>query len=77
MKILYALIGILLLAGCNMSDESDDTVVSQSAVIEYVWQTKGPNYSDEALETLIDSWNQKNRCRRIRYGWRKHSCTKL
>jgi len=59
MKNLYALIGILLLAGCNMSDESNDTVASQSAVVEYVWQTKGPNYSDEALETLIDSWNQK------------------
>ena len=25
MKILYALIGVLLLAGCNMSDNSNDT----------------------------------------------------
>ena len=59
MKILYTLISILLLAGCNMSNESTDMDASQSAVVEYVWQTKGPNYSDEALEILIDSWNQK------------------
>ena len=42
-----------------MSNESTDMNASQSAVVEYVWQTKGPNYSDEALEILIDSWNQK------------------
>lgn len=59
MKILYTLIGVLLLTGCNMSENSNDVAEPQSAVIEYIWQTKGPEYSDEALEILIDSWNQK------------------
>lgn len=59
MKFIYTLIGCLLLAACSTSDNSDDQSMSQSPVVEYVWQTKGPNYSDDALESLIDSWNQK------------------
>ena len=59
MKFIYTLIGCLLLASCSTSDNSDDQNMSQSPVVEYVWQTKGPNYSDDALESLIDSWNQK------------------
>ncbi len=59
MKILCALIGLLVLSACSNSDESDDTSMAQTVVVEYVWQTKGPDYSDEALEVLIDSWNQK------------------
>ena len=59
MKLIYALMGCLLLAACSTSDETSNSTMAQSPVVEYVWQTKGPNYSDEALESLIDSWNQK------------------
>ena len=59
MRIIYTLMGCLLLAACSTSDETDSPTTVQTAVVEYVWQTKGPNYSDEALETLIESWNQK------------------
>ena len=59
MKLIYALIGCLLLAACSTSDEADNSTVAQNPVVEYVWQTKGPDYSDEALESLINSWNKK------------------
>ena len=59
MKILFVLMGVLLLSACNTSDQPNDLTATQSPVVEYVWQTKGPDYSDEALESLIDSWNQK------------------
>ena len=42
MKFIYTLIGCLLLAACSTSDNSDDQSMSQSPVVEYVWQTKGP-----------------------------------
>ena len=53
MKLIYALIGCLLLAACSTSDEADNSTMAQNPVVEYVWQTKGPDYSDEALESLI------------------------
>jgi len=59
MKIIYVLIGCLLFVSCSTSDELENSEISQSAIVEYVWQTKGPDYSDEALETLIESWNRK------------------
>ena len=59
MRIFYTLMGCILLAACSSSDEIDTSTMVQTAVVEYVWQTKGPDYSDEALEVLIESWNQK------------------
>ena len=46
--------GCLLITACGSSNEQVDSGAPQTAVVEYVWQTKGPNYSDEALEKLID-----------------------
>jgi ABC-type glycerol-3-phosphate transport system substrate-binding protein len=60
MKFIYTLIGCLLLAACSTSDNSDDQSMSQSPVVEYVWQTKGPNYSDDALESLIEFMESKS-----------------
>ena len=59
MKVIYILMGCLLITACGSSNEPVDSSAPQTAVVEYVWQTKGPNYSDEALEKLIDSWNEK------------------
>ena len=59
MKVIYILMGCLLITACGSSNEPVESSAPQTAVVEYVWQTKGPNYSDEALEKLIDSWNEK------------------
>lgn len=59
MKIVYLFIGCFLLAGCSTSDEAENSTNTQTGVVEYIWQTKGPDFSEEALEILIESWNQK------------------
>ena len=52
MKIIYILMGCLLITACGSSNEQVDSGAPQTAVVEYVWQTKGPNIQMKPLKNL-------------------------